>query len=154
MKSIKTLLTAAILAALSTTAQVQAASAPPLTRVEVYAVGSSNCGWEFLSRGQQTTACDHGGAALHVAVMEIGYGNDATRHAWMRGNELPRSAIIDTIPVCWVGAQFRRPCPVGISVDGFIYEYKLDGYQVGYFTYQSQSINAPWNTMSTQILIW
>lgn len=154
MKSIKTLFAAAILAGLFVTAQVQAASAPPLTKVEVYAVVSSDCNVELTSYQQQTTTCDHGGALLRVFVREIGYSNDATRHAWMRGNELPRSAIVSTTPICWIGTTYFLPCPVGVSVNGFIYEYKLDGYQVGYFTYQNQSINAPWNTMSTQILIW
>lgn len=149
---VKTLLAAAMLSSAIASAPVQAASAAPLTRMGVYAVKSSNCGVEYTF-GQLATSCDHGGAQLRVAVLEIGHSDSYSQRAKIQGKTLPRSAIVSSTPICWVGSQFRNPCPSGIAVDGFIYEYKLDGYQKGSFTYQSTSISYPWNTMSTQIFI-
>ncbi len=65
------------------------APAPALSRVTVYAVGSTNCDWKYMTTvGQLSTTCDHGGALLRVAVEEIGYGNNPI--AWMNSGLLPR----------------------------------------------------------------
>ena len=145
---VKTLLAAAMLSSAIASAPVQAASAAPLTRMEVYAVWSSNCGLES-TRGKYTTTCDHGGAQLRVFVLEVGYGFN--RKASMLGDDLPRAGIVDTLDVCMVGDQPYN-CH-GQSIEGFIHEIKLDGYQGGQFVYQNTSVNAPWNTMSTWIRI-
>lgn len=149
---IKTLLAAAMLSSTIASAPAQADPAAPLTRMGVYAVKSSNCDTEYPF-GQLATTCDHGGAQLRVFVMEIGHSDSYSQYAKIQGKSLPRSAIVSSTPVCRVGAQLKIPCTPGIAVDGFIYEFKLDGYQKGSFTYQSTSINYPWNTMSTQIFI-
>jgi hypothetical protein len=125
------------------------APAPPLTAILVYAVGSSNCGWEYPSG--TTTACDHGGAQLRTAVLEIGYGSNAI--AWMAGGILPNSAMYASTPVCITGGYYSWPCTAGQTVVGFLNEYNLDGWQSGIFKYQNTSINSPWNTISTQISI-
>lgn len=128
------------------------APAPPLTQMFVYAVGSTNCGWEYMTTiGQIATTCNHGGAQLRSAVLEIGYGSIPV--AWMNGGVLPSSANYQTTLVCIVGSSYSWPCPVGSTVVGFLRYYNLDGYQSGIFRYQNTSTNSPWNTMSTQINI-
>ena len=145
---IKTLLAAAVLSSTIASAPAQAAPAAPLTKMRIYAVGSSNCDWE-RPEGQFTTTCDHGGAVLRVAVLEVGYG--FTPQASMMGDNLPSSALIETIPVCMYG-DLPGDCH-GQSIEGFIRVFKLDGYQNGQFVYQNRSVNAPGNTMSTWIII-
>ena len=128
------------------------AAAPPLTKLFVYAVGSTNCGWEYMTTiGQISTTCNHGGAQLRSAVLEIGYGSSPI--AWMSGALLPSSANYQITPVCVVGGVYSWPCPAGSVVVGFLRYYKLDGYQSGLFRYQNTSTNSPWNTLSTQINI-
>lgn len=45
------------------------AAAPPLTQMWVYAVGSTDCGWEYTA-GLSVTTCNHGGAQLWKSAME------------------------------------------------------------------------------------
>jgi hypothetical protein len=129
---------------------VALAAASPLSAMWVYAVGSSNCGWENTA-GLTTTTCNHGGAQLRSAVLEIGYGN--TRVPKMNGGTLPSSALLASTPVCVTGGYYSWPCTAGQTVVGFLLEYKLDGHQNGLFKYQNTSSNSPWNTMSVQISI-
>ena len=151
MKSIKTLFAAAILAALPAFAQVQAASAYPLTFAEIYRVYSSNCGDEFLYSPYVSTTCDHGGAQLRVFVVEVGNGTGGK--VTMVGDELPRSALVSSTPICMIGGQIMQ-CPPGVTVQGYIREYKLDGYQGGRFTYENTSASHPFNTFYRWIIIW
>lgn len=129
---------------------VARAPAPPLTAMWVYAVGSTDCGWEYTA-GLTTTTCNHGGAQLRSAVLEIGYGSNPV--AWMNGGLLPSSARYASTPVCVTGGYYTWPCTAGQTVVGFLNEYNLDGYQNGIFKYQNTSTNSPWNTMSVQISI-
>lgn len=131
----------------------QRAPAPPLTRVAVYAVGSSNCGgWEFMTTiGQLSTTCDHGGAQLRAVVQEIGYGGSP--FVWMNGSFLPSSANYLTESICIVGSSYVFPCSAGGTAVGWMKYYNLDGYQSGTFKFQDTSINSPWNTIFTQIYI-
>lgn len=124
------------------------APAPALSSMWVYAVGSSNCDWEYTA-GLSTTSCDHGGAQLRTAVLEIGYGS--SRIAWMNGGILGSSYA--NTPVCVTGGYYTWPCTAGQTVVGFLVEYNLDGYQNGLFRYQNTSTNSPWNTMAVQISI-
>lgn len=54
-------------------ATVAAATAPPLSYVQVRYVGSSNQGWEPIADAQASTTLDHGGAQLRVPTVEVGY---------------------------------------------------------------------------------
>jgi hypothetical protein len=127
--------------------------APPLTRVLVYAVGSTQYGgWEYMTTiGQQWTVGDHGGAQLRVVVQEIGHGS--SRFAWMAGSMLPDSANYHNDSICISGNYYVAPCPVGGIVVGWYRYYNLDGWQENIFTYQNTSTNQPWNTLSTGISI-
>ncbi|WP_366144632.1 YolA family protein [Idiomarina sp.] len=126
------------------------APAPPLTDMWVYAVGSSDCGWEETA-GLSVTTCDHGGTQLRVAILEIGYGSNEI--AWMNGGQLTNSDQYSSTPVCVTGGYYSWPCSAGQTVVGYLNEYSVDGYQNGIFKYQNTSTNSPWNTMSVQISI-
>ncbi|MCC8421725.1 MULTISPECIES: YolA family protein [Photorhabdus] len=126
------------------------APAPPLSDMWVYAVGSTNCGWEYTSNVLATT-CDHGGQQLRAAVLEIGYGYSP--FAWMNGNLLPKSAMYADTPVCITNGYYTWPCTAGQTVVGFLKEYNLDGNQNGLFRYQNTSTNLPQNIESVQINI-
>ena len=130
----------------------QLAPAPGLSRVFIYAVGSSDCGWEYMTTfDQYSTNCDHGGQQLRVAVQEIGYGGNA--FAWMNGGVLPKSANYANESICIVGNNYVFPCPAGYTIVGWIKYYNLDGYQNGNFRFQNTSINPPQNTLSASISI-
>ncbi|QMV13540.1 YolA family protein [Vibrio spartinae] len=130
--------------------KVELAPAPPLSSMWVYAVGSSDCGWESTA-GLTVTTCNHGGSALRAAVLEIGYGSSSI--AWMNGGILPRSAQYASTSVCVTGNYYTWPCTAGQIVVGWLVEYNLDGHQNGTFKYQNTSTNSPWNTMSVRIRI-
>ena len=134
------------------TNQAGFAPAPALTAMWVYAVGSSNIGWEVMqTRGQFSTKQNHGGALMRAAVIEIGYGYSP--FAYMQGSLLPASKIYQTDSVCIVGGYYTWPCPAGYTVVGYFRYINLDGYQNGQFSYRNTSVNSPWNTMSTWINI-
>lgn len=121
-----------------------AQSAPPLSYVQIRHVGSSNQGWENLSDSQFSTTLDHGGAQLRVVTVEVGYGT--SRVARINGVNLPSSANYQTLNFC--GSNYLVACSPGQTIVGFTRYWNLDGYQGGTFTYQTTSINSPWNTMS------
>jgi hypothetical protein len=127
--------------------------APPLTRVMVYAVGSTQYGgWEYMTTiGQQGTVGDHGGAQLRVVVQEIGHGNVPL--AYMAGSMLPDSANYQNDTICISGNYYVSPCPVGGIIVGHYRYFNLDGWQDNIFQYQNTSMNSPFNTLSTSIYI-
>lgn len=128
------------------------APAPALTRVSVYAVGSSKYGgWEYLALNQLSTKFDHGGATLRAVVLEIGYGSNQV--ATMNGGYLARSKQIQTTLVCITNGYYSWPCSAGQSVVGFLYTYDLSGYESGRFTFQDTSTNSPFRTLSTFVTI-
>ncbi|AEY69549.1 hypothetical protein AH2_00039 [Burkholderia phage vB_BceS_AH2] len=128
------------------------APAPPLSRIIMFAVGSSNCGWEYMTTiGQISTTCDHGGAQLRAVVQEIGYGG--TPIAWMQGGLLPNSANYLNEAICIVNGYYTTACPNGATIVGWYRYFNLDGYQNGQFQEQNTSIVSPFNTLSTFINI-
>jgi len=113
-------------------------SAPPLTELEVVAVGSSQYqGYELIAENQVRTLEDHGGAVLYIVTGEIGYG--ANPIARINGDSLE----------C-IDYEFIDYNDDNI-VDGFYYWWDASGYQNGTFTYQNTSDNYPYNTMSDWI---
>lgn len=126
-----------------------AQSAPPLSYVQIRHVGSSNQGWENLSDSQVATTLDHGGAQLRVVTVEVGYGT--SRVAKVNGVNLPTGANYQTINFC--GSNYLVPCSAGQTIVGFTRYWNLDGYQSGTFSYQTTSINSPWNVMSDTMSI-
>lgn len=126
-------------------------TAPPLTDMFIYAIGSSDCGWEYPPSGATSTSCNHGGAVMQAAVFELGYGS--SRIAWMGGGTLPSSAYLGSSPVCESFGELTFDCTAGLTIVGWVVDYDLSGWQGGFFRYQNTSTNSPFNTMSVQINI-
>lgn len=115
-----------------------AAPAPPLSYLQVLAVQSANSPfWEYPPSSQFTTTVDHGGSWLLIATEEYGYGQ--SRIAKFNGVTVPQhssQALTDS----------------GGTIIGWIRTWRVTGpITSGQFTYQSTSINSPWNTMSDWI---
>ncbi|WP_080951709.1 DUF4879 domain-containing protein [Xanthomonas axonopodis pv. cajani] len=88
------------------------APAAPLSRVIVYAVGSTQFGgWEYMTTvGQASTTGNHGVTQLRVVVQEVGYDGSGT--AWMNGAVLPSSANYFNDPFCQTGSSYTA-CSTG-----------------------------------------
>lgn len=118
--------------------------APALSYLQVYAVISSNYpSYEYVGQNQYTTLQDHGGAEMYVVTLEYGYGT--SRFARMNGGALLQEYTDSTHPQPIVDASN--------NITGWYRWWIASGYDSGQFTYQSTSINSPFNTMSDFINI-
>lgn len=124
-----------------------AASAAPLSQVKVLKVESPACGFEDVGDGQEQTRCDHSGPNIKVFVLEVGYGRAA--HVGLDGFEINGTRT----PVCAFDNGNLTDCTVGRKTVGYLYIFDLAGKQEGTFTFSNTSINAPGNTLSTQLHI-
>ncbi|WP_460130231.1 DUF4879 domain-containing protein [Pseudomonas sp. H1_D05] len=127
---------------------VLAASAEPLTQVKVIKVQSPACGLEDIADGQTQTQCNHSGPSIKVYVLEVGYGQSQP-HATLDGFEVNGTRA----PVCAFENGNLTECTPGNKTVGSLYTFDLAGKQEGTFTFSNTSINAPRNTMSTQLYI-
>ncbi len=125
-----------------------AASAPPLTQVKVLKVESPGCGFETIDEGQAQTRCNHSGPNIRVYVLEVGYGRSQP-HVALDGFEVDGTRT----PVCAYENGNLTDCSQRTKVVGNLYIFSLAGKQEGTFTFSNTSINAPGNTMSTQLYI-
>ncbi|MBK5527458.1 DUF4879 domain-containing protein [Pseudomonas sp. TH06] len=138
-----------LIAGLMTGASVAfAASAPPLTQVKVIKVQSPACGLEDIGDGQKQTQCNHSGPNIKVYVLEVGYGKSQPQVA-LDGFEVNGTRA----PVCAFDNGNLTECTPGDKTVGSLYTFDLAGKQEGTFTFSNTSINAPRNTMSTQLYI-
>lgn len=124
-----------------------AASAAPLSQVKVLKVESPACGFESIDPGQERTRCDHSGPNIKVYVLEVGYGRAA--QVGLDGFTVNGTRT----PVCAFDNGNLTECTVGRRTVGYLYVFDLAGKQEGTFTFTNTSINAPGNTMSTQLYI-
>ncbi|MFJ7283937.1 DUF4879 domain-containing protein [Pseudomonas sp. NPDC099000] len=124
-----------------------AAMAQPLSQVKVIKVESPGCGLENIVEKQEQTSCDHSGPSIKVYVLEIGYGRDP--HVALDGFEVDGTRT----PVCAFQTGNLTECTPGANTVGYLYIFDLKGKQNGIFTFSNTSINAPRNTMSTQLYI-
>ncbi|HCS46113.1 MAG TPA: DUF4879 domain-containing protein [Pseudomonas sp.] len=137
-----------ILMALFLGAQIaSAASAPPLSQVKVLKVESPGCGFENIAQGQEQTRCNHSGPNIRVYVLEVGYGRGA--QVGLDGFEVNGTRT----PICAFDNGNLTECTVGKKTVGYLYVFDLAGKQEGAFTFSNTSINAPGNTLSTQLYI-
>ncbi len=123
------------------------AAATGISYYEVYAVGSSNIGWEQGIPSYQTiTTYDHGGAQLRVAVLQVGYGNDndATMGGMTAGSYYEER-------LC--GADLHFPCNSGETISGWLRYYAFDGLQNGIFNTSSNSTAFPFGYWSDSISV-
>jgi len=125
-----------------------AASAPPLSEVKVIKVQSASCGLEDITDGQVQTRCDHSAPGIKVYVLEIGYGQSQPQAA-LDGFEVNGTRS----PVCAFDNGNLTECTPGSKTVGSLYTFDLAARQEGTFTFSNTSINAPRNTMSTQLYI-
>jgi hypothetical protein len=124
-----------------------AASAPPLTQLKVLKVESPACGFEDIAEGQEQTRCNHSGPHIKIYVLEIGYGREA--HVGLDGFDVNGTRA----PVCAFNNGNLTDCTVGMKTVGYLYVFDMAGKQEGTFTFSNTSINAPGNTLSTQLYI-
>ena len=124
-----------------------AASAAPLSQVKVLKVESPACGFEDIGDGQEKTRCDHSGPNIKIYVLEVGYGRKAQLR--LDGFDVDGTRT----PVCAFDNGNLTDCTVGRKTVGYLYVFDLAGKQEGTFTFSNTSINAPGNTMSTQLYI-
>lgn len=127
------------------------ANAPALKSVNIYAVGSANCKWEYIPPNANSTKCDHAGPKLQIAVLEAGYGNN--RNAHFNGGLISLNNLYKTEGVCMVNNKAAIPCPIGQAITGWLLFYNLSGQESGQFSFQSSSANWPTKTYSKQIWI-
>lgn len=124
-----------------------AAPAAALSQVKVLKVESPACGFESIDAGQERTRCDHSGPNIKVYVLEVGYG---------RGAQVGLDGFVingTRTPVCAFDNGNLTECTVGRKTVGYLYIFDLAGKQEGTFTFRNTSINAPGNTLSTQLYI-
>ncbi|MCW8275865.1 YolA family protein [Pseudomonas sp. PCH199] len=125
-----------------------AASAPPLTQVKVLKVESPGCGFESIDEGQTQTRCNHSGPNIRIYVLEVGYGRSQP-HVALDGFDVNGTRT----PVCAYDNGNLTDCVAGRKTVGNLYVFDLAGKQEGTFTFSNTSINAPGNTLSTQLYI-
>ncbi|MCT4618785.1 MAG: YolA family protein [Marinisporobacter sp.] len=116
-----------------------AAPAPPLTKLGVYAVVSSNGGVEYIQPGQIGTQKDHGGSECYVVTYEIGFSSSKFAK-W-------NSALLKEVHSRHIDTNND-----GI-VEGYLRWWDISGNDFGNFTYEAYSANYPWNKMSTGLRI-
>jgi hypothetical protein len=124
-----------------------AASAAALSQVKVLKVESPVCGFEDIAPGQERTRCDHSGPNIKVYVLEVGYGRSA--RVGLDGFDVNGTRT----PVCAFDSGNLTECTAGKRTVGYLYVFDLAGKQEGTFTFSNTSINAPGNTLSTQLYI-
>ena len=130
------------------TSAVWAASAPPLSEVKVIKVQSPACGLEDIADNQPQTQCNHSGPNITVYVLEVGYGQSQP-HATLDGFEVNGTRT----PVCAFRNGNLTTCTPGEKTVGYLYAFDLAGKQEGTFSFSNTSLNAPGNTLSTQLYI-
>lgn len=119
---------------------------PGITYFQVYAVGSSNIGWEFTGASQTSTAYDHGGAQLRVAVLQYGYG---VANGSLSGTSGTRY-LTDNLCGSFSSLHYCNP---GETITGFIYYFSFDGMQGGSFSAYSSSLGSPYGTPTDGISV-
>ncbi|RON58314.1 DUF4879 domain-containing protein [Pseudomonas frederiksbergensis] len=135
-------------ALLASVPAVMAASAPPLSNVQVLKVQSAACGIENISAGQTQTTCNHGGANIKVYVLEMGYGRKPTVQLDgfnLNGAQTNVCAYDNGNPTQCTSTQTR--------VVGKLYIFDLGDRQEGTFTFSNRSINGGGDAVSTQLYI-
>lgn len=133
------------------TSAAQAQSAPPLTKVMIFEVKSTDQGVEPISEYQSATVRDHGGTQLRVVVREIGYGKSV--HTVKLNGTLISNTVVNTIPLCGTAAAPTRTCNPGNIYIGYDKEFSLDGQSGGLFSVSTQNAFSPFNWITDTINI-
>lgn len=118
--------------------------APGITYFQVYAVGSSNIGWEYTSAAQTSTVYDHGGALLRVAVLQCGYG---VANGSLSGTSGTRYLTQNLCGSC----SSLHNCVAGETISAFLYYFSFDGMSGGAFSAYSNSLGIPYGVATDGI---
>ena len=112
---------------------------------EIAQVGSSNIGWEDVTKHQRSTNSNHGGNLLYVYVWQKGYGN--VNRATMNGvRKTPQSSQSR----CGTNLHV---CRAGEIISGFLYLFNFSGQESGKFTVSANSVANPFGYWSDSIYI-
>jgi len=118
--------------------------APALSYLQAVAVISSQYpnDYEYLDVYAYSTTHDHGGAELYIVTEERGYGQN--RIAMMNGTRLTEYTD-QTHP--------QRIVDSSGTIVGWYRWWIAHGQQSGTFSYESTSINYPYNTMYDRLYV-
>ena len=123
------------------------AVASGISYFEVYAVGSSNQGWEYVSAGATATTLNHGGATMLMAVFQYGYGNH-----WSTTMNGVSKTPYHIANICGpLSAPYY--CSPGNTITGFMYYFDFSGQQGGTFSSSANSSAVPFGFWSDSILV-
>lgn len=123
------------------------AAATGIEYYEVYAVGSSNLGWDYVTASATSTSPGHGGSQLRVAILQYGYGNvGSSTLAGTQGTNLASEYLCGTMSTL-------HYCSVGETITGFMRYISFDGMQGGYFSSIANSTASPYGSWSDSIYI-
>ncbi|GAB0110153.1 DUF4879 domain-containing protein [Pseudoalteromonas distincta] len=127
------------LSQLSIHKQTVEASASGIQYFEVYAVGSTNKGFEDdILPNQTATNEDHGGSQIRVAVIQYGYGN--INNATFGGQS---KSFSESVYLCGTLGVDVHNCNPGETVTGWLYYFNFSGPQQGSFSVSSNSTSSP-----------
>lgn len=126
--------------------RVNAAGPAGISYYQVYAVGSSNIGWEYVKDLQTTTTHDHGGSQIKVVTFQYGYGQASV------GTLNAAAGTHERVNVCGPSSALYY-CGTGDKVTGYLDYYSFDGAQDGYFTGSASSSMPPLGTWTDSIYI-
>lgn len=111
----------------------------------MFQVQSQGCSESIAEGADRTRQCQHRGAT-RVSVMEVGLGNNSI--ATFDGARLAGQKTA----ICQVGSV-SQACNGAGTLMGYIYVFDVDIRAAGWFEYSNTSINAPRNTLVTQLRI-
>jgi hypothetical protein len=123
------------------------AAATGITYFEVYAVGSSNQGWEYVSANATSTSLNHGGGTMLMAVFQYGYGTH-----WSTTMNGISKAPYHIANICGpLSAPYY--CSPGNTITGFMYYFDFSGQQSGTFSSSANASAAPFGFWSDSIFV-
>ncbi|MFJ7884317.1 DUF4879 domain-containing protein [Pseudomonas sp. NPDC096917] len=125
---------------------LNAASALPLSQVEILKVASTSGAVEDVSDGREQTKAHHRGPNIKVFVLERGYGGQPT--VTFEGQ------TVDGVrtPVCNKGEGLVTCDGAGTTV-GYIYTFDVGNSEGGWFQFSNTSLVAPFKRLQTQLYI-
>lgn len=128
-----------------------AQSVPPLTKVIITSVYSSNQGAETISQYQTATVQDHGGAQVRITVREIGYAKSV--HTVKLNGTIVSNTVISSTRLCGTASAPTTTCNTGDIIIGFDKVFQIDGQSGGAFSVSAQNASTPFNWITDTLNI-
>ena len=144
------LASAAALSLASSAAMAQ--SAPPLTKVMITGVYSTDIGFtEAITQYQTATVYDHGGAQVRITVREIGYAKSV--HTVKLNGTIVSNTVLSTTRLCGTASAPTTTCNSGDIIIGYDKVFQIDGQSGGTFSVSSQNAFSPFNWITDTLNI-